>query len=106
MRKSNLLTIPEVRELLTQIANELDDDATLHGAPWAAHAADGVRACVSQMYRRSSTRTRTKSVPVTPQVKAQIMSLHTTNPDLSLQEIADMVGVNMGRVSETLSGFR
>jgi|SRR6478735_11525436 len=103
---SNLYTIPEVRELLTHIAGELEDDATLHGAPWATYAADSIRACILHMYRRSSTRTRVKSVPVTPQVKAQIMSLHTTNPDLSLQEIADMVGVNMGRVSETLSGFR
>jgi hypothetical protein len=46
------------------------------------------------------------SVKLTPSVKQRIHDIKRENPKLSEQEIAVLVNVNAGRVSETLTGKR
>jgi hypothetical protein len=55
---------------------------------------------------RSIRRAPVTSAKLTPSVKQRIHDLKVENPKLSEQEIAVMVRVNAGRVSETLTGKR
>jgi hypothetical protein len=56
--------------------------------------------------RRSIRKAPTSSVKLTPSVKQRIHDIKVANPKMSEQEIAVMVNVNAGRVSETLTGQR
>lgn len=56
--------------------------------------------------KRSIRRAPVSSVKLTPSVKQRIRDIKIANPRLSEQEIAVMVNVNAGRVSETLTGKR
>ena len=67
-------------------------------------ALDGV---VQHMHNRMPIgRAPDASVPMTPEVCDRIRKLHQADPDLTQQAIAEITGVNSGRVSETLSGKR
>ena len=55
---------------------------------------------------RSIRRAPISSVKLTPSVKQRIHDIKVEYPKLSEQEIAVMVNVNAGRVSETLTGKR
>lgn len=100
MKRRNL-TIPECRSMLTIIARELwlrtlDDQA----------AALRIRRIIPHMYRRKPVRkTKPRSPPLTPALKARIRELARTTDD-SQMAIGTRVGVNSGRVSETLAGKR
>ncbi|MET4017764.1 hypothetical protein BSZ19_04865 [Bradyrhizobium japonicum] len=56
--------------------------------------------------QRSIRRAPISSVKLTPSVKQRIHDIKVANPKLSEQEIAVMVNVNAGWVSETLTGKR
>ena len=56
--------------------------------------------------RRAKKVAPIKSRKLTPAVEAQIRQLNTAHPSMSQVEIARLVGVNPGRVSETLYGKR
>jgi len=69
-------------------------------------AALRIRRIVSHMKRRKPVRrTRPRSPPLTPAIKARIRHLARTTDDSQMQ-IGLRVGVNSGRVSETLAGKR
>lgn len=92
------LTIPECREQLLLVADMLQ----------AVRPSEArmIRTIVTHMHRRSAVRmTRVKSPPVTSAMRAQIRRLASTT-DMSQMEIGLRVGVNSGRVSETLAGKR
>jgi hypothetical protein len=55
---------------------------------------------------RSIRRAPITSVKLTPIVKQRIHDIKLANPKMSEQEIAVLVNVNAGRVSETLTGKR
>lgn len=55
------------------------------------------------MTRKKYERTPVKSEPMSAEKEAEIRALKAANPDFSNQEIANRVGVNPGRVSETLN---
>jgi hypothetical protein len=46
------------------------------------------------------------SVPLTDAVRQQIRTLHATQPTMTQKTMAEITGVNSGRVSETVSGKR
>lgn len=90
--------IPETRKQLERIASD---------PAMPPHLAADLRTCISDLVRDPAVRKApTQSSPVTPQVKQQIKTLAANNPDMSMQDIADLVGVNIGRVSEVLNGKR
>jgi len=96
-RINRLLTIPEVRARLLELANGDVSDHT------GAH----IRMLVRHMYRRKPIRkTRVKSAKMTEALREAIRVDWRTNPDASEQEIAARHHVNSGRVSETIAGFR
>jgi hypothetical protein len=93
------LTIPECRGRLTVIANHLADTGR-------REAARLIREVINHMYRRKAVRmTKPRSPPLTPALKARIRELAKTT-DQSQMQIGHRVGVNSGRVSETLAGKR
>lgn len=90
-------TIPEVRQELRSIATQL------------ATAAEELHSLANFLYRRTPApraRARAKSKPVSPAIARHIRGLRRRNPEASLQWIAQLVGVNPGRVSEVLHGKR
>jgi len=92
------LTIPECRGLLTIIAREI--------APHDKPMARRIRFVIGHMKRRKPVRmTKPRSPPLTPELKARIRDLARTT-DASQMQIGLRVGVNSGRVSETLAGKR
>lgn len=88
------MTIPEIRARLRAKAQETGD-------PELAMLADELRRRPPNVRARRPT-----SRKMTPQVQAEIMALAAKHPDWSNQDIAVAVGVNAGRVSETLNGYR
>ena len=93
------LTIPECRGVLLVIADHLDKTRR-------PNEARHIRDVVEHMKRRRPVRmTRPRSPPVTPAIKAKIRELARTT-DKSQMAIGLQVGVNSGRVSETLAGKR
>lgn len=52
------------------------------------------------------SRAPTKSRPVTASIANQIVTYRAAHPNDTQQEIANYFGVNPGRVSEVLAGFR
>ena len=66
-----------------------------------------IRLIANDLSRRpAATKSKPKSRHCTPALKAQMRDYHYAHPDLSLQEIADLFGVNPARVSEAISGKR
>jgi hypothetical protein len=65
-----------------------------------------IRRIITHMYRRKPVRmTQPKSPPLTPALKARIRRL-AARTSASQMQIGLRVGVNSGRVSETLAGKR
>ena len=65
-----------------------------------------IRKIITHMWRRRPVRmTRPRSPPLTPAMKSRIRALAATT-DASQMAIGLRVGVNSGRVSETLAGKR
>lgn len=56
--------------------------------------------------RQLAPRAPVTSVKISDEIRERIRNIHKENPKLSQAEIAMQVGVNPGRVSETLRGKR
>lgn len=85
---------------LPDIANRLRELADSIPYPELNDLAD-------QIGRRAiGTRAPVTSVKMTDEIRDEIHRIHKENPKLSQHEIARRVGVNPGRVSETLHGKR
>ena len=92
------LTIPECRGRLMVLAREI--------ALTDKVMARRIFRVISHMYRRKPVRvTKPRSPPLTPAIKSRIRALAATTDD-SQMAIGLRVGVNSGRVSETLAGKR
>jgi hypothetical protein len=65
-----------------------------------------INALMQETYRRSYSRTPTKSKRVTPEIRVSVRKLAADFPDMSHQELADAHGINPGRISEILHGKR
>jgi hypothetical protein len=97
------MRIPEVRTDLSVIAAEL--------RTWTLDpeiAADRIDVLVGELYRRPyARRARAKSKTITASMKQEIYALAIANPDdLLYREIGLKFGVDGGRVSEIVAGFR
>jgi hypothetical protein len=88
----NKRPIPEIRERLRELAEEL-------GCPELSDLADELQRA------RAVKRAKVKSPPLTPALAQQIRDYAKANPDLHQQDIANHFGVNHGRVSEALNNL-
>jgi hypothetical protein len=90
------------RAYLSALADLIERDA-----PHLVVHVAALRAMETHMYNRvPSRRGRAQSVPMTPQVKNNIRTLRAADPLLPQHIIGTCVGVNQGRVNETLIGVR
>lgn len=97
------MTIPECRDALLSIANSLAVKKTTD----CTDEVRGIRMIVKELMRRSPVRrTRVKALPSTASLRSQIRAYAKAHPDMNNRDIAAMYGVDGGRVSEALAGFR
>jgi hypothetical protein len=95
------MTIPECRNALLAIANSL---AIKSGC---TDEARGIRMIVKEMLRRPAVKVaRTKARRVTPELQERIRAFAKLHPDMPNRDIGRVFGVDGGRVSEALAGFR
>ena len=91
------MTLPEAREKLLAIAAQIDP----------ALAAQMQQIIKDGLYRRRGIApTKPKSRAMNKGLAVKIRALHYNNPSLSELEIAVMLNLNPGRVSEALIGKR
>lgn len=89
-------TIPQVREALLLIANEVD-----------ASQSRKIKRLVKSLYRRPAIRrAATEHANVTPQLRSQIAAYATLRPNASYAAIGREFNVSIGRVSEVIAGKR
>ncbi|MDT0509260.1 hypothetical protein [Novosphingobium sp. MMS21-SN21R] len=90
---SNRLTIPEVRDRLRELADELE--------------CEELEDLADQLYRQQPARRAPRRSPiVTPELAEEIRQYSASNPAAHQQDIAEHFGVNHGRVSEALNHQR
>ena len=95
------MKMPEVRDALRVIADKIE---TLHSDPVLA---EELRDLANETIRRKhAAKPRVTSPPMTAEMKRRIWKLRQANPKMTQTEIANLLGINAGRVSETLHGFR
>ena len=88
MAKNNM-SIPAARERLRELADE--------------HGIDELRDIADQMYRKTGKKRAPKRSPkLTAKQRAEIRQYKADHPDAHQQDIAEIFGVNHGRVSEAL----
>jgi hypothetical protein len=87
------MKIPEIRARLHELAEELD-------CPELHYLAEETRR------RTPVKKARAKARKLTRGVRLEIMRVYIAHPDWSNRRIGAKVGVDGGRVSETLAGFR
>ena len=93
MTESGTLTIPEVRQRLYHLADVLDSGE--------------LRFLASQLHRRRAGHNgKPASRRMTPELAQAIRTFAQKNPDVTEHAIGVLFGVNQGRVSEALVGFR
>ena len=98
-RRAHKPTIPEVMERLLLLAREADAHDIFLG--------DEIRACVADLPRRKRVRKApAKARKITDQLREKLRRYALAHPDMSYQEIGAKHGVNAGRVSEALAGYR
>jgi hypothetical protein len=86
-------TIPQIRERLHELADLL-------GVPELHDLANETK-------RRSPPRrVRNESVPVTPALERAVRNVAKAKPHWSYRRIGEYFGINIGRISEILTGFR
>lgn len=94
------MRLPEIRDRLHVLADDL-------AAAGMGDKAATLRTLADETKRRRAVRrTRAKAHLVTDQTRDRIHTLARANPDWSMFEIGEACGVNQGRVSEVLAGFR
>ena len=88
----NKRTIPEIRNRLHELADEL--------------GASELDELANELHRNPPvTRGKIKSPPLTAELAEQIRAFAANNPHLHQQDIANHFGVNHGRVSEALNNI-
>lgn len=86
------LTIPQIRERLHELA-------VIHGIPELSSLAT---ATIRRSYKRApSTRSG-----LDRKLKSSIRAFVKENPEMAFQDVANIFGVNPGRVSEAVHGKR
>ena len=95
------LTIPQIRDLISELT---DEGTKLARRQFAINLR--INALMQETYRRSYTRAPVKSNRITNAVRRSVWVMAKENPDMSHQEIATAHGINSGRVSEILHGKR
>jgi hypothetical protein len=101
------VTVPDARELLLKLATDLKLGGVLPFTAMEQVGEEIEQIVLRGMHRRRGVnRTAPKSRTITPALSAQMRAIKAANPDLSEQEIGNMVRVNNGRVSEAFIGKR
>lgn len=98
------MKIPEVRMRLSSAANDLRS-----GKRSPEKIANHLDFLVTELWRRKPRARKGNPrdrVPMTPELKRQIIAFAKKHPKLDQQEVAIHFNVNAGRVSEITSGFR
>lgn len=94
------MKIPEVRDKLRAIAD------TIYRAGFTRWAGE-LRRLESELYRRRALKShRTVSASITDHMRRTIRKIKRRRPSITYQEISEITGVNIGRVSEILRGKR
>lgn len=101
------MKIPAVRDELEEIASDLK---TQKGRNWRS-CAQRIEALVPELKRRpakrrAKTREEGPRTPLTESQKKEIARFTREHPEMMLQDIGSKFGVNQGRVSEIIAGFR
>ena len=91
------MTLPEIRHQLIKIAADARVPSDL--------SAEIVKLAMATKKRRSK-RSQTTSRKMTSELREAVHAYHAAHPTLSQFAIATHFGINQGRVSETLRGFR
>lgn len=87
------MRIPEIRKRLHEIADE-------HGIAELHELADETR-------RRPPLRVvRARWPRLTPEKQEEVRALFEANPGLGVKDLADRFSTSIGRISETIRGFR
>ena len=87
------MRLPEIAQRLRELAVELN--------------CEELTALAGEMGRRPiGPRAPSTSIKMSDEIRERILQIHKENPRLSQAEIVSQVGVNPGRVSETLRGKR
>lgn len=93
-------TIPVLRKQLVDLAVRVNDGGL------GAEAAE-ILAIVKDMHRRPAVRkSARRQRPLTDALVEAIREIAADNPDLSYMEMAAVLDVSIGRVSEVLAGKR
>jgi hypothetical protein len=95
------LTIPQIRDLITELTEE-GKQLALRQLEVNAR----INELMQETYRRSYTRAPVTSRRITPAVRASVITTATKYPDMSHQALAEAHNINIGRVSEILHGHR
>jgi hypothetical protein len=95
------LTIPQIRDLISELA---DEGIKLARRQYEINLR--INALMQETYRRSYTRAPVKSKRITADVRVSVRHMAANNPDMTHQDIAEAHNINIGRVSEILHGKR
>ncbi len=98
------MKLPDVQIELRDIAKFIRVAKQPHQIEYCAKRIDKLADEISR--KPAISKSSAKSRRITAAVKCSIVNLHELHPDWSQQEIAVQLGINAGRVSETLAGFR
>lgn len=103
------MRIPEIRDRLTVLAEDMRQMALnlALDADELQTKARQIEQYVAEMHRRRTKgRAPRSSAELTPALKRQIIAYAKAHPRTAQAKIAEVFNVNIGRVSETLSGVR
>lgn len=93
------LPIPEVREILYNMAREMKADASPH---WQNRGVL-LEYLIAEMYRRPPVaKAPVSAAPITERIKADVRRVHDADPNLRMDQIGAMFNISQGRVSEIL----
>jgi len=93
MRTKPRKTMAEIRQRLYELAKE--------------YRLDELRQLANMTKRRNFGRkARTEAKPITQNIVNKVRLYDEMHPDISQREIAELHGINQGRVNEILHGFR
>ena len=94
-------TIPEIRELIAELTEE-----SKRLARRQLYIATKISSLSEETRRRSYDRAPVTSRRVTAEVRKSVREMAVAYPQMSHQALAEVHGINIGRVSEILHGPR
>ena len=95
--------IPHARQIIAEIAHELDADNTKKGARRAKILRDLLPIMTRQSRRRAACAT---ARPITPKLKREIRAYAKRYPSTPYRAVGAHFGVDGGRISEVMTGVR